>query len=173
MALGDGFAVLPLRTEGLDKSLVEGSVEAVRVIVDKIAVDGKLSVRFEANWLAEFLGVSFVSVRGERHDRPFFEIFEPQMLGHRRVQHAEGIEDVVLRDTPDTIARADVGRLSGLVAVAVHHKNGGFLERRNKEGCGVRIVMAHLHDLRQPFLGAECHSNPHLKPFGIMTMSVD
>jgi hypothetical protein len=43
------------------------------------------------------------------------------MLGDGGVKHAEGIEDVALRDTLNAIPRAGIGRLRRLVAVTVHH----------------------------------------------------
>ena len=82
------------------------------------------------------------------------------MLGDGSVEHAEGIEDVVLGDALNAISRAGIGRLSRLVAVTIHHKDGGFLEGRNEEGGGMRIVVAHLHDRRQLALGAEMPQQP-------------
>ncbi len=151
----DRFAFLASRTEGLDKALLEGPVETVGVVVDEVPVDGEFSLGTEMNEFTKFFRVGVVSGRGERHDRSFLEIIEPEMLGDGGVEHAEGIEDVVLRDPLDAIAKAGICRLSRLIAIAVHHQDGRFVEGRHEEGGGVRIVVTHLHDLRQFALGAE------------------
>ena len=45
MAGGKRLVLRALRTKGFDKSLLEGPVEAVRVVTDKVPVDGEFPVR--------------------------------------------------------------------------------------------------------------------------------
>src|SRR6516162_4016543 len=103
----------------------------------------------------EFFRVGFVAGRRECHYGPFFESFEPQMLGDRGVEHSEGIEDLTLRDTLKAISDAYIGRLSRFVAITIHHQYSSFLEGRDKKRGSVRIVVSHLDYLRQLAFDAE------------------
>ena len=103
------------------------------VVADEVSVDGEFSIELEANELTEFFRLGFVAGSSQRHHRPFFKSFEPQMLGDSGIEHAEGIEDLSLRYSLKAISDANVGRLSRFVAVTIHHQYGGLLEGRNEE----------------------------------------
>ena len=155
MTVVDGLVQLAPRTERFREPLLERLLDAVGVVADQVPIDRKSSLGLKAHQLAELICVGRPAGAGERHHGPFRERLEPQIGSRRRIEKAEGVEDLAVPQALEAIAGADIGGLGGLVAMAVHHQHGGLLEGRREEDRRMRVVMLDLHDLQQLLVYAE------------------
>src|SRR5262245_44561029 len=149
MAVGEHFTRRPRGAKRLYETGLEWFQHAVFVVAEIIHVDREAPLRLEAHNIAHSVHESGVSAGRQRHHRSFLERVEAEVDGDERVDHADAVEETAMPLPIDMIAGTGEGARRGIVAIAVYHEDAGLLERRNKEDCRVRLVMADVKDLGQ------------------------
>src|SRR6476620_10945314 len=133
----------------------------MRIVIDEVPVDGELSVWTQSNEFGELRYVGGSARGSERHDSSLFEALEPQMLRYCGIEHTQRVKELAPPLTFEAIADADVGRLSRLIAVPIHHEHACLFERRHEKGGRMSVVMTNLNNLWQLCFNAEM---PHQAP---------
>ncbi len=146
MVVGQRILAGARRTERLVELPLDRAQKTVRVEGDVLAVDAELPIGPELDELAEPWQIGRPAAGRQRHDGAFLEDLEAEVFRDARVKHAEAVEEVALPLPLELRAPSDVAAGRGVVAVAVHHEHGGFLEGRDVEHGRMRVVMRDLND---------------------------
>src|SRR5215467_1316189 len=149
MTVRENFTRRPRGAERLYESPFEWSQHAVFVVAEIVHIDREAPLRLESNNIAHPVHESGVAAGRQRHHRSFLERVETEVEGDEQVDHADAVKEAATPSPIDSIAGAREGARRGIVAIAVNDEDTGLLERRNKEDCGVRLVMADVKDLGQ------------------------
>src|SRR5690242_20708404 len=105
---------------------------------------------FQVNELAELCLVGWATRGSQRHDSSLFEASKPEIRCDACVEHSQGVEEVALPQTLESIAGTHIGGRGRLVAISVHHKHRCLLERRDEKARRMGIVMPHLNNVWNP-----------------------
>ncbi len=155
----------PACAEHLVEARFEGFDETVGRVVDELLIDLDAPLRQQPDQRAEFVLVGGPAHGGERHHGSLLEVGETQVLRDAGVKHAEAVEHRIRPLALQAIAPAGPSAGGAVVAIAIGNQHGRFLEGRHEEHRRMALVVAHLHDGRQP-AQTELMPQPELQTVG-------